>query len=105
MKRVLCLTFGFLMAVIGIVAVKTQFAEAANARESNDPLCYPAVGVVVGFSEEDDIVFVRTHDGNEWSFEEIDDWQVGDKCCMVFSDNGTPGYVYDDQIVAVRYFA
>ena len=104
MKKVFYLVFGCLWAVIGVVFCKAQFAEAANAVESCDPTYYPAVGEVVRISEADDEVFIKTHDGREWSFKGVEDWAVRDKCCMVFSDNGTSEYIDDDQIINARYF-
>jgi hypothetical protein len=105
MKRVFYLALVFVVLVVGIVVFKAEFLSTAANAEELQISYYPAVGKITGFCEEYDVVFMQTHDGNEWAFLGIEDWAVGDNCCMVFCDEGTPSNVHDDTIVAVRYFA
>ena len=103
MKRCFYLALGLITAIAIIITIKVGFfTSIANAE--NVTFYYPEVGEIVGFNEKTDAVFVKTSDGNVWEFAEIDDWMVGDNCCMVFCDNGTAD-VKDDTIVSVRYFA
>ena len=105
MRRVLYFVLVFIFAIVGIVAFKARFLRtSANAEEINIVAYYPAVGKIVGLCNNTDTVFVKTNDGNMWFFTGIEDWMEGDSCCMVFHDNGTPDDMYDDTIVAVRYF-
>ena len=65
---------------------------------------YPAAGEVVGTDVVDDLVYVETTDGNTWDFEAdgVEDWEIGDKCALIFFDNGTEE-IEDDMIVTARY--
>ena len=68
------------------------------------PKMYPTVGEVIELIDEWDCVTVETHDGHQWVFGPIDDWDVGDSVCLVMNDNGTEFDVTDDTIVARKYF-
>ena len=65
---------------------------------------YPAAGEVIGTDAVDNIVYVETVDGNTWDFEAdgVEDWLIGDKCALIFFDNGTEE-IEDDMIVMARY--
>ena len=42
-------------------------------------------------------------DGNLWDFSSVEDWSGGDLAVCIFSDNGTPDYLQDDEIITVHY--
>lgn len=69
------------------------------------PEIYPDVGEVIDLLEDYDLVVFETRDGNQWVFEGIEDWFVGDKIAVVFNDSGTRADRSDDWIVSARYFA
>lgn len=63
---------------------------------------YPASGYVVEIEPECDTVIVETANGHLWGFYGIEDWEIGDGCSMLMSDNGTEN-ITDDVILSVRY--
>ena len=65
--------------------------------------CYPDVGKIVRFDEENDLVYVRTCNGFIWSFYGIEDLEIGNMLGLLFYDNGTPLSIYDDQIIDIKY--
>lgn len=64
---------------------------------------YPKVGIVTEFDFPADLVTVTDGAGRTWQFSGIEDWCWGDCAALLMSDAGTPEYVYDDEIVDVRY--
>lgn len=64
---------------------------------------YPACGIVYGLEYADDAVIVMTPDGELWEFYGCEDWAIGDICAMTFADAGIPNYIWDDEIIDVRY--
>lgn len=63
---------------------------------------YPRAMVVDKLDRENDVVFCIDAVGMEWSFAEIDDWEVGDLVSTILYDNGTPE-IHDDYFVEIRY--
>ena len=63
---------------------------------------YAMTTVVVELDENNDEVICIDFNGNEWVFEGVEDWTIGDIASMVMNDCGTP-IVYDDEIVSVKY--
>ena len=65
---------------------------------------YPASGHVIALDVPQESVIVETTDGNMWAFQSdgVEDWMIGDKVALIFTDNGTPE-IYDDEIVTARY--
>lgn len=58
--------------------------------------------VVVDFDEQTDTVICVDFNGNEWSFEGIEDWAIGDYASLTMCDNSTE-VVYDDIICDTTY--
>ena len=105
LKCAFYVTMVFIWTLVGILAFKSNYGKTvANAEEPYTPEYYPAAGIVRGFSEKDNVVFVKTNDGRVWSFYGIEDWEVGDICLMVMHDDGVRGYIDDDSIISVRYY-
>ena len=57
---------------------------------------YAMTTVVVELDENNDEVICIDFNGNEWVFEGVEDWMVGDIASMVMNDCGTP-IIYDDE--------
>lgn len=49
-----------------------------------------------------DTVTVEDSNGNLWSFNGVEDWQVGDGCALIMHDNST-SEIMDDTIISTRY--
>jgi len=64
---------------------------------------YPDAGRIHSFDYATDTVYVMTSDGNLWNFAGIEDWTIGDMCGIMFHDNDTPNWIYDDVIVRLKY--
>ena len=65
---------------------------------------YATTFVVTETRETDDMVILTDlTSGHQYSFYGIEDWERGDVAACVMSDNGTENYIYDDQILTVKY--
>lgn len=62
---------------------------------------YPLSTIVTKLDKENDLVIVTDANGNEWSFNGIEDTLLNDICSLIMYDNNTPE-IYDDEIVDVR---
>lgn len=51
---------------------------------------------------ENDTVTIEDSNGNLWSFDGAEDWQVGDGCALIMYDNSTREII-DDTIISTRY--
>lgn len=63
---------------------------------------YPTTMIVNELDYDENIVICIDFNGNEWAFEEIEDWCIGDIASMIMDDMGTES-IYDDTIIMVRY--
>lgn len=63
---------------------------------------YPMTTVVIELDEKTDSVVCVDFNGNEWAFEGIEDWCIGDYATLTMCDNGT-AEIYDDIICDARY--
>ena len=53
---------------------------------------------------EDYLITGTDVNGNEFSRIDCrEDWEVDDFAAVIFDDNGTPNYIYDDAIKDMRY--
>lgn len=65
---------------------------------------YATTFVVTETRETDDLVILTDMtSGHQYSFKGIEDWERGCIAACVMSDNGTETYIYDDQILTVKY--
>ena len=64
---------------------------------------YATAGYVIGVYYNTDTVLFETGGGITYAFYGTEDWQPHDVVAALMSDAGTPGNVYDDEIIAVRY--
>ena len=63
---------------------------------------YPLTTIVSLVNHEADTVEVKDGNGTIWVFTGCEDWQIGDTCSLIMSDNGTVN-IYDDEIVKTKY--
>lgn len=61
---------------------------------------YPLSTVVTEINN--DIVTVEDSNGNLWSFNGAEDWEINDSCALIMDDNNTKD-IRDDVIVSTRY--
>ena len=99
----ICLLALMLFIVVVLFLRVKLFTVKANADTIYHPAEYPDFGEVIKLLPENALVVVQTHDGNQWAIVGIEDWMVGDHCCMVFNDSGTRNDRTDDWIVSARY--
>lgn len=63
---------------------------------------YALTTVVVELDEAQDLVYVEDCNGNIWSFQGIEDWQLGDCAALVMDSRGS-SKIFDDKIINTRY--
>lgn len=87
------------------VAMMTAIAIAngANVHNATNLHYYSMATAVIDVNENTDSVTGLDFNGNEWGWEGISDWEVGDVASLIMCDNGTPNYVYDDIIINENY--
>lgn len=86
-----------LLAIIVVMADKT-ICQLYNANRQKH--LYPLTTTVTQINN--DTVIVEDSNGNLWSFDGAEDWQVGDGCALIMHDNSTSEIV-DDVIISTRY--
>lgn len=65
---------------------------------------YATTFVVTETRTADDLVIITDMtSGHQYSFAGIEDWERGCVVACIMSDNGTENYIYDDQILTVKY--
>ena len=65
---------------------------------------YATTFVVTETRQTDDLVILTDLTScHQYSFKGIEDWDRRDVAACVMSDNGTETYIYDDQILTVKY--
>lgn len=86
-----------LLAIIAATADKT-ICQLYNANQQKH--LYPLSTTVTEI--KNDTVTVEDTNGNLWSFDGAEDWQVGDGCALIMHDNST-SEIIDDTIISTRY--
>ena len=72
---------------------------------------YPHTGKVISVEEVtvdeifcDYLITIVDCAGRSWAwFDDAEDWEVDDLASVIMYDNGTPDYVYDDEVISARY--
>lgn len=64
---------------------------------------YPKTTFVEFIDKANDVVFCSDMNGDMWAFDGCEGWQHDDICSMIMDDNGTEDYIYDDEIIVVKY--
>ena len=63
---------------------------------------YPMAYTVVEVNQQEDVMVLETFNGEQWVWEGVEDWMVGDVAAGLVDDCGTR-YIYDDEILELRY--
>ena len=94
----------FIGVIICVIALTLMIGTACEAKVEAKPTetLYPMTTIVVDLDHENDVVTCKDFNGYLWQFEGCEDWQEGDICSMIMSDNGTPK-IFDDEIVSIKY--
>lgn len=85
------------LAIVAVMADKT-ICQIYNANQQKH--LYPLTTTVT--ETDNDTVTVEDSNGNLWSFNGAEDWEVGDGCALIMHDNSTREIV-DDVIISTRY--
>lgn len=92
-KCLIIIAFIFIMQFLVVIFVNNVI-EKSNL--------YPMTTVVTELNQEKDEVICIDFNGNEWVFDGVEDWLVGDIASMIIDDCGTTD-IHDDKIVSVKY--
>lgn len=85
------------LAIIATMADKS-ICQLYNANQISH--LYPLSTTVTEINNN--TVTVEDSNGNLWSFDGVEDWEVGDGCALIMHDNNTKD-IYDDVIISTRY--
>lgn len=88
--------------VIAIVAAMFVVIGGCGIAYTQSNNIYSAVFEVAEIDESEDIIYLVDVNGNEWIWDSVEDWQVGDIATATMNTNGTE-IIYDDIIVNLRY--
>ena len=80
-----------------ITACGKQTKAADNSKE------YPTMVKITKINPQYDTMVGIDASGEMWQLEGIKDYDVNDYVALIMNDNGTPHYIYDDEIVDMRY--
>lgn len=84
-----------------VVIIIELLSPKGNATTYNN--YYPNAGVITKLDEVNDIVYFTDFSGNVWSFYGIEDLFEGDIIAVIMAEKGKPNYIYDDEVIDVRY--
>ena len=90
----------FIIISLAIVAAFTDLSLAKLYNANQISHLYPLTTTVTEI--ENDTVTVEDSNGNIWSFNGVEDWQVGDCCALIMHDNST-SEIIDDTIISTQY--
>lgn len=86
-----------LLAMVATMVDKT-ICQIYNANQISH--LYPLSTTITKI--ENNTVTVEDSSGNLWSFNDAEDWQVGDGCALIMHDNST-SEIIDDTIISAKY--
>lgn len=89
-----------LIISLAIVAAFTDLSLAKLYNANQQKHLYPLSTTVTEI--ENDTVTVEDTNGNLWSFDGAEDWEVGDTCALIMDNNSTKD-IRDDVIISTRY--
>lgn len=91
-----------LFIIIALAIVASTFdktiCQLYNANQISH--LYPLTTTVTEIKK--DTVTVEDSNGNLWSFNGAEDWEVGDGCALIMDDNST-SEIIDDKIISAKY--
>lgn len=85
------------LAILATMADKT-ICQIYNANQISH--LYPLSTTVTEI--KNDTVTVEDSNGNLWSFDGAEDWEINDSCALIMNDNNTKD-IRDDTIISTRY--
>lgn len=91
-----------LFIIISLAIIASTFDKSIcqlyNANQQKH--LYPLTTTVTEI--DNDTVTVEDSNGNIWSFDGAEDWEVGDGCALIMDDNST-SEIIDDTIISAKY--
>ena len=90
----------FMILVLN-AALTSPAKSAAISEPEQAPNLYAAQVTVSELDFASDSVTVIDRQGEAWMFYGVEEWNVGDDCVCIFSDNSTPE-IEDDLILSVQ---
>lgn len=97
MKRFIAMIVVVMLCTTALVGCAKQQEREVNKTYTLNDCCVYDVGKYEGeiaiIDQEQDI----------WTWHDDLDVNVGDRCVLTMSDNGTPNYLYDDMIISIEW--
>lgn len=90
----------FIIIALAIVAAFTDLSLAKLYNANQQKHLYPLSTTVMEINN--DTVTVEDSNGNLWSFNGVEDWEINDSCALIMNDNNTKD-IRDDVIISTRY--
>lgn len=90
----------FMIISLAIVAAFTDLSLAKLYNANQQKHLYPLTTTVTQINN--DTVTVEDSNGNLWSFNGAEDWEINDSCALIMDDNNTKD-IRDDVIISTRY--
>lgn len=90
----------FIIIALAIVAAFTDLSLAKLYNANQISHLYPLTTTVAEINN--DTVTVEDSNGNLWSFNGAEDWEINDSCALIMNDNNTKD-IHDDTIISTRY--
>lgn len=90
----------FIIISLAIIAAFTDLSLAKLYNANQQKHLYPLTTTVTEIKK--DTVTVEDINGNLWSFDDAEDWEINDTCALIMDDNSTKD-IYDDVIISTRY--
>ena len=88
--------FVIVWSVVVACAILMGIVACASAEQ------YPQAFVVDRVNREQNYMVLIDFNGNEWVYEDVEDFDCGDIVAAIMEERGTPT-IYDDEIVMIRY--
>lgn len=88
--------FAIVWSIAITIAILMGIAACASAET------YPQTFVVDLVNHEQSYIILVDFNGNEWIWEDVEDFDCGDIIAAIMEERGTPT-IYDDEIVMIRY--
>lgn len=89
-----------LIIALATIAAFTDLSLAKLYNANEQKHLYPLSTTVTEINN--DTVTVEDTNGNLWSFDGAEDWEVGDGCSLLMDNNGTNN-IEDDIIISTQY--
>lgn len=89
-----------LIIALAIIAAFTDLSLAKLYNANQQKHLYPLATTVTEI--KNDTVTVEDSNGDLWSFDGAEDWEINDLCALIMNDNNTKD-ICDDTIISTRY--